>query len=81
MLRDGQQASIPADELVPGDIVLLKSGDKVPADVRLISAANLQVCGEVTPCRVPPELQSIWGVGALFGDEQMTLVCNSVVVL
>lgn len=44
MLREGQQHTIPAEELVPGDIVLLKSGDKVPADVRLITANNLQVC-------------------------------------
>lgn len=43
VLRDGQQAVVPADELVPGDIVLLKSGDNVPADCRLIEATNLQV--------------------------------------
>lgn len=34
---------IDADTLVPGDVVLLKSGDKVPADLRIITAANLQV--------------------------------------
>jgi magnesium-transporting ATPase (P-type) len=45
--RDGHAQVVPAEELVPGDIVLLKSGDKVPADVRLISATNLQVGGGV----------------------------------
>ncbi|KAG2431550.1 hypothetical protein HXX76_009564 [Chlamydomonas incerta] len=43
VLRDGQAAVLPAEALVPGDVVLLKSGDKVPADVRLLSAVNLQV--------------------------------------
>ncbi|KAI8465790.1 MAG: cation transporting ATPase [Monoraphidium minutum] len=41
--RGGEPQVIPAEELVPGDIVLLKSGDKVPADVRLVTATNLQV--------------------------------------
>ncbi|KIY92699.1 cation transporting ATPase [Monoraphidium neglectum] len=40
--RDGEAQTIEADTLVPGDVVLLKSGDKVPADVRIISANNLQ---------------------------------------
>ncbi|KAG2429432.1 hypothetical protein HYH02_014087 [Chlamydomonas schloesseri] len=43
VLRDGQAAVLPAESLVPGDVVLLKSGDKVPADVRLLTAVNLQV--------------------------------------
>ena len=33
--RDGQFVTLPAEQLVPGDVVLLQSGDKVPADVRL----------------------------------------------
>ncbi|WP_202318561.1 cation-translocating P-type ATPase [Archaeoglobus neptunius] len=41
VLRDGKKMSILAKELVPGDIVLLKSGDKVPADLRLFYAKNL----------------------------------------
>lgn len=43
VIRDGMHAIIPAEELVPGDVVLLHSGDRVPADLRLIRARNLQV--------------------------------------
>ncbi|UQA59727.1 cation-translocating P-type ATPase [Polyangium aurulentum] len=41
VLRDGSKTVISADKLVPGDVVLLASGDKVPADMRLLSVKNL----------------------------------------
>jgi Ca2+-transporting ATPase len=41
--RDGQTMSLSADELVPGDIVLLGSGDRVPADGRVIAAHSFEV--------------------------------------
>ena len=40
--RDGEVRLIPAEELVPGDVVLLESGDKVPADIRLTEVKNLR---------------------------------------
>ncbi len=43
VLREGQNLRIPSQDLVPGDIVLLTSGDKVPADLRLLKVRNLQV--------------------------------------
>ncbi|NJK63417.1 MAG: HAD-IC family P-type ATPase [Synechococcaceae cyanobacterium SM2_3_1] len=43
VLRDGQRLRIPSADLVPGDIVLLTSGDKVPADLRLMQVWSLQV--------------------------------------
>ena len=42
-LRDGHRVSVPAPQLVPGDIVLLEAGNFVPADVRLLEAVNLRV--------------------------------------
>ncbi|MFO1112930.1 MAG: cation-transporting P-type ATPase [Rhodospirillales bacterium] len=42
-LRGGETRLIPADELVPGDIVFLESGDKVPADLRLCEVKNLRM--------------------------------------
>jgi magnesium-transporting ATPase (P-type) len=52
--RDGEWREVPADELVPGDIVRLRSGDKVPADMRLLQVVNLRVeesalTGEAVP--------------------------------
>ena len=43
VLRDGRQTTIRAEELVPGDIVLLQSGDKVPADLRLFRVKGLRI--------------------------------------
>ncbi len=42
VIRDGRERRVPARELVPGDLILLATGDKVPADVRLVEAVNLQ---------------------------------------
>ncbi|PRX37856.1 ATPase, P-type (transporting), HAD superfamily, subfamily IC [Meinhardsimonia xiamenensis] len=43
VLRDGRRLSVPAEELVPGDIVILEPGDRVPADIRLLEAHALKV--------------------------------------
>jgi len=43
VLREGREESIDSIDLVPGDIVLLEAGSRVPADGRLIEAANLEV--------------------------------------
>ena len=40
--RDGRKLRIPSGEIVPGDVVLLQSGDRVPADLRLVEVKNLQ---------------------------------------
>ena len=43
VFRDGEEKIIDSSLLVPGDIVLLESGDHIPADIRIISSSNLQV--------------------------------------
>ena len=43
VLRHGKRLEIDASELVPGDVVMLSPGDKVPADLRLIRADNLRI--------------------------------------
>lgn len=43
VVRDGQQIEIATADLVPGDVIVLKEGDDVPADIRLIDASELSV--------------------------------------
>jgi Ca2+-transporting ATPase len=43
VLRDGQEVKVPAREVVPGDVVILHTGDRIPADGRLIESVNLQL--------------------------------------
>jgi cation-transporting ATPase F len=43
LIRDGVSDQVPSDGLVPGDLVLLQAGDKVPADLRLVEATDLRI--------------------------------------
>ena len=59
VLRDGREQSLPARELVPGDVLLLASGDAVAADARLVEAAQLHaveaaLTGESVPMHKVP---------------------------
>jgi Ca2+-transporting ATPase len=54
ILRDGKEVLIPAKEVVPGDIVILEAGDRIPADGRLLEVVDLKtdeaiLTGESTP--------------------------------
>src|SRR6185503_11926337 len=58
--RDGRKLRIHSDELVPGDVVLLQSGDRIPADLRLIQVRNLHadesaLTGESLPVAKHPD--------------------------
>jgi Ca2+-transporting ATPase len=65
VLRGGQKRRVDAAELVPGDIVFLQAGDKVPADVRLISVRTLQVDESALTGESVPVTK---GVEAIEGD-------------
>jgi Ca2+-transporting ATPase len=54
VMRDGKETIIPAEEIVPGDILLLETGDRIAADARLLEAVDLKtdeavLTGESTP--------------------------------
>lgn len=58
--RDGQKISIHSEALVPGDVVLLQSGDRVPADMRLLHVRNFHadesaLTGESLPVAKDPD--------------------------
>jgi P-type Ca2+ transporter type 2C len=62
VVREGERRSIPATELVPGDVILIEEGDTVPADARLIQSTALQTAeaaltGESLP--VPKDIAAI----------------------
>ena len=80
--RDGHRISVPAEELVPGDLVHLTSGDRVPADLRLLHARSLQaqeaaLTGESVP--VEKEVPPVAGDAAL-GDRSPIAHSGTLVV-
>ncbi len=69
--RNGQRVQVPAEELVPGDIVMFEAGDKVPADGRIMVSATLEIeeaglTGESTP--VPKSIAPVAGADVALGD-------------
>lgn len=78
--RDGKLIAIPTSRLVPGDIVLIRQGDRVPADGRLLSAANLEVeesslTGESSP--VSKTVEPIITRDVALGDRRNMLFMNT----
>ncbi|GAB3053682.1 cation-transporting P-type ATPase [Intrasporangium mesophilum] len=78
--RDGQRVQVPAEELVPGDIVGFEAGDKVPADGRVLVAATLEIeeaglTGESTP--VSKVVSAVAGDDVALGDRVDMAYMNS----
>ena len=81
-LRGGETRMVPAEELVPGDVVLLESGDKVPADLRLADVKNLRteeaaLTGESVPAEKSTEPVS---AKATVGDRESMVFSGTMVV-
>lgn len=82
ILRDGRRISVPASEIVPGDIVFLESGNYVPADIRLVEAINLRVeeaalTGESVP--VPKNAAAVLNHNASLGDRNNTAFMGTII--
>ena len=78
--RDGQLTQIPAEQLVPGDVVSIEAGDVMPADGRLLSAATLEVAesaltGESVP--VSKDAEAITAEDAPLGDRSDMVYMNT----
>jgi P-type Ca2+ transporter type 2C len=78
--RDGERVQVPAEELVPGDIVGFEAGDKVPADGRILVAATLEIeeaglTGESTP--VAKSVDPVTGTDVPLGDRVDMAYMNS----
>ena len=82
VVRDGKEQVIPARELVPGDLVIIETGDYVSADLRIIEAANLKsqessLTGESVP--VEKETAPIEGTEVGVGDRINMLFSSSLI--
>ncbi len=82
VLRDGIRLSIPARELVPGDIVYVEAGNYVPADIRLLESVNLRVeeatlTGESVPVQKSAAL--VLSENAALGDRKNMLFAATLV--
>ena len=81
VVRDGEKKTVDAEELVPGDVVMLKSGDKVPADIRLVRVKDLRLeesplTGESTA--VDKQSDAV-DEGAIVGDQASMAFSGTVV--
>jgi Ca2+-transporting ATPase len=82
VLRDGIEAEIPARDLAPGDVVILHTGDLVPADARLLEAVNLQaeeaaLTGESVP--VEKHVRPLENSGLPIGDRKNMVYAGTAV--
>jgi len=82
VIRDGEEEDIPARDLVPGDILLFRAGDRISADSRLIEAVNLQVeeaplTGESVP--VEKQAAALEGAELAIGDRKNMAYSGTVV--
>ena len=82
VIRDGIQVTVPARELVPGDIALLEAGNYVPADMRLIESANLKIeeaslTGESVPAN--KDARVVLGTDIPVGDRRNSAFMGTVV--
>ncbi len=82
VIRSGHQLTVPSRDLVPGDLVMLETGNYVPADVRLVEAVNLKIdeaslTGESVP--VQKHAETILDRDSALGDRKNTAYMGTVI--
>ena len=86
VIRDGKQLSIPSEELVVGDVILLEAGDAVPADARILESASMKIeeaalTGESVPVDKKEEALRAGANGEVaLGDRKNMVFMGSTVV-
>lgn len=80
VVRAGKECEIPAEQLVPGDLVVVETGDLVPADIRLTESVNLKaeesaLTGESLPGE--KDAESVYPAGTPLGDRRNFLYSAS----
>ena len=82
VVRDGKRGKVKAEDLVPGDIVILETGDIIPADIRLLDSRNLQIdesslTGESVA--VEKDAQAVYDTEVGIGDRSNSAFSSSIV--
>ena len=83
VIRDSEEQIVNAEELVPGDYVLLESGDKISADMRIIETHNFSVDESILTgesVQVAKHAETIRKVGAPLGDQRNMAFSGTTVV-
>ena len=86
VIRDGRQMSIPSEDLVIGDVIVLEAGDAVPADARIIECASMKIeeaalTGESVPVTKQEEALNAGASGDVaLGDRKNMVFMGSTVV-
>jgi len=70
VFRDGELCELPADELVPGDLILLEAGDRIPADGYLIESNELQADESLLTGESMPVMKNALPDGMVFSEEK-----------
>ena len=81
VLRNGERVILPVEELVPGDVILLEAGDRVPADARLLHARGVRIDESIlTGESVPAEKSSeAVATDAVLGERSSMLYSGTLI--
>ncbi len=79
VVRDGTEKEIGAEEVVPGDILVIEAGDKIPADARLIGAINLEIVEAALTGEAAPSVKSVKKLppGTVLAERENMVYCGT----